>query len=207
MTSTNAVAGPSRVPEGSSMSSVLLTPLNELHSLSQALFLSLSPAQNKPPPPPPLSAFLACDEALSAAVNLTYKHQIKQRRIEALKAEILELDTRWREICTELQNEKVELESLIEEGDKRIEGIEQAKKGIFFPTYSFCMPYMPFQHLFHTPNYSPMLKVLARSRLLLQICQILLFLVNLLHHSSFHLSLMKKRCGVVVSMPKRLWAY
>ncbi|THU86237.1 hypothetical protein K435DRAFT_782956, partial [Dendrothele bispora CBS 962.96] len=128
MTSTSNVAGPSRVPDDSSMSTVLLAPLNELQSLSQALFLSLSPAQNKLPQPPPLSAFLACDEALSAAVNLTYKHQIKQRRIEALKAEILELDAKWRHICMELQNEKMELESTIEEGDKRIEGIEQAKK-------------------------------------------------------------------------------
>ncbi|KAF5355342.1 hypothetical protein D9758_006072 [Tetrapyrgos nigripes] len=126
---TSAVAGPSRYPDGgASMSSVLLAPLNDLHSLSQALFLSLSPTQNKPPLPPPLSAFLACDEALSAAVNLTYKHQIKQRKIEALRAEILELDERWRQICTELQTEKTELEAIIEEGEKRIEGIEQAKK-------------------------------------------------------------------------------
>ncbi|KAK7056285.1 hypothetical protein VNI00_002838 [Paramarasmius palmivorus] len=108
-----------------SMSSILLAPLNELQSLTQTLFLSLSSPQK---PAPSLSSFLAVDEALSAAVNLTYKHQLKQRKIEALKAEILDLDSRWRRICMELENEKLELEDLITEGDERIESIEQAKK-------------------------------------------------------------------------------
>ncbi|KAK7031436.1 vitamin-D-receptor interacting mediator subunit 4-domain-containing protein [Favolaschia claudopus] len=112
----------------SSMSLALLAPLNELQTLSQTLFLSLSPVQSKPPPPPPLCAFLACDDALSSAVNLAHTHQIKQRKIEALKDEILELDRRWREICTELEAGKRELEEMIEEGEERIKSIEQAKK-------------------------------------------------------------------------------
>ncbi|KAJ7623518.1 vitamin-D-receptor interacting mediator subunit 4-domain-containing protein [Roridomyces roridus] len=110
------------------MSSMLLGPLADLQNLSHTLFLSLSPAQSKPPPAPPLSAFLTCDETLSAAVNLAHTHQIKQRKIEALKDEILELDRRWREICTALEAGKRELEEMIEEGDERIEAIEQAKK-------------------------------------------------------------------------------
>ncbi|KAL0577524.1 hypothetical protein V5O48_004465 [Marasmius crinis-equi] len=123
------VAGTSSTTQqdASSMSSILMGPLNELQQLSQTLFLSLSSSQ-KPPPPPSLSSFLACDQSLSAAVNLTYKHQLKQRKIEALKSEILDLDERWRRICTELETEKRELEEVITEGDERIEAIEQAKK-------------------------------------------------------------------------------
>ncbi|KAJ7035599.1 vitamin-D-receptor interacting mediator subunit 4-domain-containing protein [Mycena alexandri] len=110
------------------MQSGLLQPLNELQALSQTLFLALSPVQTKPPPPPSLASFLACDQALSAAVNLAHTHQIKQRKIETLKYEILELDRRWREICTELEAGKRELEEMIEEGEERIKSIEQAKK-------------------------------------------------------------------------------
>ncbi|KAJ7460663.1 vitamin-D-receptor interacting mediator subunit 4-domain-containing protein [Mycena latifolia] len=110
------------------MSSMLLGPLADLQTLSHTLFLSLSPVQTKPPPPPPLSAFLTCDQALSSAVNLAHTHQIKQRKIEALKDEILELDRRWREICMELEAGKRELEEMIEEGEERMKSIEQAKK-------------------------------------------------------------------------------
>lgn len=114
------------------MSSVLLAPLNELQSLSHTLFLSLSPIQSKPPPPPPLSSFLACDEALSSAINLARKHQIRQRKIDTLEKEILESDTRWREIVSELESGRKELEEVIEEGEERIKAIEQAKKGMIF---------------------------------------------------------------------------
>ncbi|KAJ3877079.1 vitamin-D-receptor interacting mediator subunit 4-domain-containing protein [Lentinula edodes] len=109
------------------MSSMLLGPLNEMEILAQTLFLSLTPGQVKPPAPR-VDAFLACDQALAAAVNLSYKHQIKQRKIERLKAEILELDSRWRQICIELEMEKRELDGMIEEADERLESIEQAKK-------------------------------------------------------------------------------
>jgi mediator of RNA polymerase II transcription subunit 4 len=111
------------------MASALLDPLNDLQSLAHTLFLSLSPVQTKPPPPPPLQAFLSCDQVLASAVNLAYTHQTKQRRIESLENEILELDRKWREICTELAEEKQELEDMIEEGDERIKAIEAAKKG------------------------------------------------------------------------------
>ncbi|KAG6828921.1 hypothetical protein H0H92_006307 [Tricholoma furcatifolium] len=111
-----------------SMSNILLTPLNDLQALSHTLFLSLSPAQTKPPPPPTLAAFLECDKALSAAINLAHKHQIKQRRIDALEQEILELETRWREIASALEDGKRELEDMIEEGDERIKAIEHSRK-------------------------------------------------------------------------------
>jgi len=110
------------------MSSMLLAPLNQLQVLAQTLFMSLSPPQTKPPPPPPLSDFLECDQALASAINLAHIHQIKQRKIDALEAEILALESEWREICKELAQGKTELEELIEEGETRIQAIEQAKK-------------------------------------------------------------------------------
>ena len=117
-----------------SMSTTLLTPLNQLQRLAQTLFLSLSPPQTKPPLPPALSAFLECDQALASAINLAHVHQIKQRKIDALEAEILALEYKWREVCKELAQGKTELEEFIEEGETRIKAIEQAKKGwlIFF---------------------------------------------------------------------------
>lgn len=63
---------------------------------------------------------------------MAHTHQIKQRKIEALKAQILELDARWRDICMQLEEGKRELEALIEEGDTRLTAIEQAKKGFSF---------------------------------------------------------------------------
>lgn len=109
---------------------MLLEPLDHLQSLSHTLFLSLSPAQAKPPPPPQISAFLECDAALASAIQLAHVHQVKQRKIELLKDEILEIEACWRDICVELDNGKRELESMIEEGDKRIQAIGEAKKGI-----------------------------------------------------------------------------
>jgi mediator of RNA polymerase II transcription subunit 4 len=122
-----------------SMSSILLTPLNQLQGLAHTLFLSLSPPQTKPPLPPPLSAFLECDRALASAINLAHIHQIKQRKIDALEAGILALECEWRQICKELALGKTELEELVEEGDARIKAIEQTKKGwlvLFFFGYS-----------------------------------------------------------------------
>ncbi|EAU90607.2 hypothetical protein CC1G_00991 [Coprinopsis cinerea okayama7 len=110
------------------MSSILLAPLNELQALSHTLFLSLSPPQTRPPPAPPLSAFLECDKALAAAVNLAHVHQVRQRKIESLEQELLELERRWRDICMELANGKKELEEIIEEGDERIKAIRAAKE-------------------------------------------------------------------------------
>jgi len=136
---TNAIAGPSNpVKDESSMTSILLAPLDQLQSISHTFFLSLSPIQSKPPPPPPLSSFLACDEVLSSAINLARKHQVKQRQIDALEKDILELEAQWREIVSGLENGRKELEEVIEEGEERIKAIEQAKKGIY--SFIFSLP-------------------------------------------------------------------
>lgn len=112
-----------------SMNAILSEPLQTLQSLSQTLFQSLSPPQTKPPPPPPISHFIDADLQLSKAIQLARVHQTKQRRIEQLKTELLELESRWREICRELESGKKELESIIEEGDERCKAIDEAKKG------------------------------------------------------------------------------
>lgn len=141
------------------MSSMILTPLDELQSLSQSLFLSLSPPQSKPPPAPPLAAFLACDRALSSALTVAHTHQIKQRRIEALELEVLELEAQWREICMELESGKRELEEMIKEGGNRVRAIDEAKKGESAALVSSeSVVYRFLQHQSHTPNYWPMHK-------------------------------------------------
>jgi mediator of RNA polymerase II transcription subunit 4 len=115
--------------EPPSMTSILLEPLTLLQSLSQTLFNSLYPAPSKPPLPPPPDAFLDCDRAIAAALQLAHIHQIKQRKIETLKNEILDLEATWREICSELENGKMELEQMIAEGEERIKAIDEAKQG------------------------------------------------------------------------------
>ena len=120
-----------RAEDDSPISDILLAPLNELQTLAHTLFLSLSPPQSKPPPPPPLSAFIDCDKALAAAINKAHVHQVKQRRIDALETEILQLETQWRSICIELARGKAELEEIIEGGDIRIKAIDEARKGTF----------------------------------------------------------------------------
>ncbi|KII87503.1 hypothetical protein PLICRDRAFT_112947 [Plicaturopsis crispa FD-325 SS-3] len=108
------------------MTAILLNPLNELQTLSQTLFLALSPAQTRPPPLPPISAFLDCDVRLADAIHTAHRHQINQRKTEALKDEILDLEARWREILRELEGGKRELEAMIEEGNERAKAIDAA---------------------------------------------------------------------------------
>ena len=111
------------------MSDILLTPLNELQVLSQSLFQSLGPPQSKPPPAPPISAFVGVDKKLANSVQLSRFHQVKQRKIELLKDEVLELDMQWRNIVQELESGKRELETIVAEGEERIKSIEQADAG------------------------------------------------------------------------------
>lgn len=112
-----------------SMTEILLAPLNELQSLTQALFQSLSSTQARPTQPPPISAFLAVDAALADAAKLARRHQVKQRKIERLKNEVLELETKWRDIVQELEQGKRDLDAIIAEGDERIKSIEEAREG------------------------------------------------------------------------------
>ena len=169
----NAQAGPSRLPtnpmitgsEGSptSMTDTLLEPLNTLQKLSHTLFLSLSPAQNKPPQPPPIEAFIEADANLAIALQQARIHQVNQRKIVALTAEVLELENRLRDIWMELEKGKRELEETIEEGDERVKAIEKAKDGTY-PDY-FCQRTLAevSKLLYHTPSYSHTLKVLVHS--------------------------------------------
>lgn len=117
------------------MSELLLQPLDRMEALSKTLFLSLSPPTTRPPPPPLTLDFLACDCAMAAAVQQGRIHQLKQRRIEALKAEILDLDAKVMNLWDELEQGKRELEAIIDEGDERLEAIEAAKKS----TWSFSL--------------------------------------------------------------------
>ena len=113
-----------------SMSDQLLKPIEEFQRLSQTLFLSLSSDQTaRRVPPPSVSAFIECDAEISRALDIARTHQIKQRKVEALKQEILDLNAQWRHICSELEAGKQELEVMIKEGDERIESIQKAKYG------------------------------------------------------------------------------
>lgn len=113
-----------------SMSDQLLKPIDEFQRLTQTLFLSLSSDQTaRRIPPPSVSAFIECDAEISRALDIARTHQIKQRKVEALKQEILDLNAQWRHICSELEAGKQELEIMIKEGDERIESIEKAKYG------------------------------------------------------------------------------
>ena len=113
------------------MTDILLQPLNDLQTLTQTLFQSLSPAQARPPPPPPIAAFVEADAALAAAVKLARQHQIKHRKNERLKEEFLALEDRWRDIIQELEEGTRELEVILTEGDERMKNIEAAKAGAY----------------------------------------------------------------------------
>ncbi|KZT43186.1 hypothetical protein SISSUDRAFT_959618, partial [Sistotremastrum suecicum HHB10207 ss-3] len=105
----------------------LLDPLNRLQNLTQKLFQSLSPPSTKPPPPPPIESFLDCEVVLSEALHVARQHQIKQRRIEELKAEVLDQESKLREIWQELETGRRELGKILAEADQRLETIEKAK--------------------------------------------------------------------------------
>jgi len=111
------------------MTHLLLDPLNHLNNVAQQLFQSLSPPHNKPPRPPPIAALGTADAALADAVQLAHLHQKKQQRIEALKAEVLSLESSWRTVIMQLEEGRRDLEAIITEGDVRLDAIEQAKAG------------------------------------------------------------------------------
>lgn len=189
-----------------SMTAILLEPLSNLQSLSQTLFLSLSPAQSKPPPPPPTSTFLDCDAALAAALQLVHVHQIKQRKIELLKNEILDLEARWREICSELEKGKNELENIITEGKERISAINQAKQGTFtslvFKRYD--SRNLTLQRPFPTRNSLHMLKASVHSPLHRPTCPTSHYLVSFRHpRCSSLLFPTRRRCVAVTSTQRR----
>lgn len=156
-----------------SMSDQLLKPIEEFQRLSQTLFLSLSGDQSaRRVLPPSVSAFIECDAEISRALDIARTHQIKQRKIETLKQEILDLNIQWRHICAELEAGKQELEIMIKEGDERIGSIEKAKYGGLILAFPFDKrPTSEIQPLCRILNCLHMLKVSARSPLLHQTCR------------------------------------
>ncbi|KAF9245354.1 vitamin-D-receptor interacting mediator subunit 4-domain-containing protein [Melanogaster broomeanus] len=112
------------------MTDTLTVQLTTLTTLSNTLFQSLSPQSHaKPnPTPPPLGAFLDAEISLALALAQTASHQRRQKRIDALVAEIGELEDRWREIVELIEKGKRELEGVVAEGEERIEGIKKAKE-------------------------------------------------------------------------------
>ncbi|KAI0773293.1 vitamin-D-receptor interacting mediator subunit 4-domain-containing protein [Trametes elegans] len=109
------------------MSEILLEPLARLQALAHTLFLSLGPPQSRPPPPPSIGELITVDAQLSDAIRLARAHQVKQRRIEQLKEEVLALDRAWRETVRTLDEGRRELDTLVREGEERIKAIEEAK--------------------------------------------------------------------------------
>jgi mediator of RNA polymerase II transcription subunit 4 len=107
------------------MAQILIDPLNSLQSLSQTLFLTLSPSQTKPPQPPQISSFLSVDEQLSHALSLAHNHQVKQRWIQALKEEVLSLEKAWREVIELLEGGRISLGKW----EERIRGIQASSGG------------------------------------------------------------------------------
>ena len=116
-------------PPPDSTTGLLLGPLNHLNSVALQLLQSLSPPHTKPPPPPPITALAEADAALAAAVQLAHIHQKKQKRIEALKSDVLALENAWRDVIVQLEEGRRDLETIIAEGDVRLNAIEQAKAG------------------------------------------------------------------------------
>ena len=114
-----------------SMREVLTRPLNQIDSLSQALLRSLAPSQSstvKPPTAPPTIAFIEVDQALAAAVNMAQVHQEKQREIEALTREILDMERELRDRIQFLADGRNTLNELLRESEETISAIDLASK-------------------------------------------------------------------------------
>ncbi|KAI6126472.1 vitamin-D-receptor interacting mediator subunit 4-domain-containing protein [Pisolithus croceorrhizus] len=79
-------------------------------------------------PPPPVSAFLSAETALAHALVETAAHQRRQHHINRLVSEISKLDARWRELVVEIEQGRKELESVVREGEERVEGIKKAQE-------------------------------------------------------------------------------
>lgn len=115
----------------SSMRDALLDPLLRINNFSETLLKSLGPVSSayKLPPPPPLSELIECDYQLATALQEARVHQGKQKEIEELTAEILELDAQLREVITALSRGKEALENILTEGEEVLAAAEQASKG------------------------------------------------------------------------------
>jgi len=114
-----------------SMTDALTAPLASITALSNTLFQSLSsphPHARPSIPPPPISAFYSVEASLAHLLAETASHQRRQKRIEELIAEIGALDSKWRWVVEQIEQGKRELETVVTEGEERIEGIRKAKE-------------------------------------------------------------------------------
>lgn len=117
------------------MREVLSIPLAQFEALTNQLFASLATV---PPTAaysfsnsltaPDVESFVHCEAALAEALNQARLHQIKQRRIEQLKEDIVALDWRLNDICQKLKEDKSELEEIIREAEVRVKAIDRTEK-------------------------------------------------------------------------------
>ncbi|KAG9045388.1 hypothetical protein FS837_006379 [Tulasnella sp. UAMH 9824] len=120
----------------SSMREILSIPLAQFETLTNQLFVSLSTvtptaasyAFSNSLTAPDVESFVQCEAALAEALNQARLHQIKQRRIEQLKEEIVSLDWRLNGICEQLKRDKSGLEDIIREAEVRVKAIDRTEK-------------------------------------------------------------------------------
>ncbi|KAG8942068.1 hypothetical protein FRC04_003871 [Tulasnella sp. 424] len=131
-----------------SMREVLSIPLAQFEALTNQLFASLATV---PPTAaaysfsnsltaPDVESFVHCEVALAEALNQARLHQIKQRRIEQLKEDIVALDWRLNDICEKLKEDKSALEEIIREAEVRVKAIDRTEKDQMAPP-AFRPPY------------------------------------------------------------------
>ncbi|CAE6530261.1 unnamed protein product [Rhizoctonia solani] len=107
-------------------------PLTNFETLTHSLFASISQSglrSQTQQQAPHISSFLETDSILAQALATAREHQVNQKLIEELSAEVLELDEKLRGVWTSLDEAHKELGDIVEEGEKRLKEIESATKG------------------------------------------------------------------------------
>jgi hypothetical protein len=107
-------------------------PLTTFETLTHSLFTSLSQSglrTQTQQQAPHISSFLETDSVLAQALATAREHQVNQKLIDDLSAEILELDEKLRSVWSSLDEAHKELGGIVEEGEKRIKEIELSSKG------------------------------------------------------------------------------
>ncbi|KAJ1306855.1 hypothetical protein OPQ81_007840 [Rhizoctonia solani] len=118
--------------EPETMQDLIHTPLTNFETLTHSLFVSLSQSglrSHNQQQAPHISSFLETDSLLARALATAREHQVNQKMIEELSAEVLELDDKLRGVWNSLDEAHKELGGIVEEGEKRIKEMESAAKG------------------------------------------------------------------------------
>jgi len=108
---------------------LLLKPLNRFEKCAEELFRSLSVPNSSRPAGPSPDDLLAADAELAAALQQVRRHEVNQRRVEQLKDEVLDLDSKLRHVWSTLEESRKELEDVLEEGDLRLKEMDSVAKG------------------------------------------------------------------------------